>query len=550
MTYEFNSNDSVSNDVSNPFKIENIFLLLSAMVLIAGAVSILFDAGGYFRARNDKVAAVAVALSSALFGTAVTFLINALSQIRFYLGRKYPVGLANEVPSGSYGMAEGGMAVVDTLRQSAVEFPEPQGPLNGLLYSLIKPLITAPPPIQAAAVQHFHGVVAMTGILLSMGASFFFSAGTEHEGLISWMYLPMTGLSLLPPFMKSQTEDFNTEEVGNAKKMLWKLVGLVTFAILAPVLIPRYTPPFHVPPLWIAPFLLLTTSMVASVIFLLSLISQMDSVLQTSVSCEQTTISMNCHPAQLWPKLNRDLQDNWVRGIPNRVYANVVPAMNNSERDSFQGYVLEETQPTAFLNMSADDMQQGVGARHRRYLITLCVWGLFLSCLAAAVGAFYAPRFADMQRMEISRVILVIIALGVTTLLAFRIGHLLWSRMYFKSRLMLIGVEGTFQSGEMRIGNQFSGHVQSRATVTRVQDATLRMWTSDIVTVSFGKAGKRFIMALTPADNFAKTLVSELKEFALSQSSITIPTSNVDLKKAKVIGKMNHVLSSHSQALC
>lgn len=115
--------------------------------------------------------------------------------------------------------------------------------------------------------------------------------------------------------------------------------------------------------------------------------------------------------------------------------------------------------------------------------------------------------------------------------------------MYFKSRLILIGIEGTFQSGEMRIGNQFSGNVQSRATVTRVQDATLRMWVSDIVTVSFGKAGKRFIMAMAPADGYAKATVDGLKEFALSQSSVTAPTSIGDIEIAKSIGRMNDALA-------
>lgn len=545
MTYEFNSGDKVANDFPNPFKIENVFLLLSACALIGGAVSILFTARTYFHDHEDRVASMSVMLAAALFGTAVRFLIQALSQIRFYLGRRYPVGLADEVPSNGFGLADGALPVIETLHQNAVEFPEPQGPLNGLLYSLIKPLITSPPPIQAAAVQHFHAVIAMTAILLSMAASYFFAAGTGYEGVISWLYLPMTGLSLLTPFMKSQTEDFNADEVGNANKMLWKLIGLVSFAILAPVVIPRYLPAPQVPPLWIAPFLLLSTSMVASVLFLLSLCSRLDNVAQTSVSREQTTISMNCHPAQLWPKWKRDMQENWVRGIPNRVYANVEPGMTDMDpsRGAFQGYRLEETQPTTFINMHAGDAKGTPAEHHVRYLIALGLWGLTLSIIAAVIGAYFAPRFVDMTRIEISRVLLVVIALGVATVLAFRIGHLLWSRMYFKSRLILIGIEGTFQSGEMRIGNQFSGHVQSRATVTRVQDATLRMFVSDIVTVSFGKAGKRYIMAMAPADGYAKATVDGLKEFALNQSSVTAPTATADIEIARSIGRMAAALA-------
>ena len=542
MTYKFNATDRVTNDATNPFKIENVFLLLSAVVLISGAISILLDARSYFHDHEDKMAWITVALTITLFGTAVKFLITALSQVRFFLGRNYPVGLADEVPAGSFGMANGGMSLVQTLRQSALEFPEPQGPLNGVLYAIFKPLATCAPPIQAAAVQHFHAVVTMTGILLSMAASYFFSVGKEHEGMVSWIYLPLTGLSLLGSFKNWQTDDWDEDNVGNANWMQWKLIGLTIFTILAPVLIPRYMPALHLPGLWVPSFLLLTTAIVTSVIFLLSLMSQMDSVQQTSVSYEQTTTSMNCHPAQLWIKLNRELQDNWVRGVPNRVYANVVPGMTNSERDTFQGYLLEETQPTAFSRVAGEHMQSPHASRS--YLIALNFWGLMLTTIAVAVGSYYASHFVDMPSIETSRVILIIIALVNTSVLAFRIAHLLWSRMYFKSRLLLIGVEGTFQTGEMRIGNQFSGQVQSRATVTRVQDATLRIWASDIVTISFGKAGKRFIMGLTPADGFAKATVSGLKEFATAQSSITAPTSPTDIELAKSIGRINEALAS------
>lgn len=299
------------------------------------------------------------------------------------------------------------------------------------------------------------------------------------------------------------------------------------------------------PPLWIAPLLLLTTSMVASVIFLLSLLSQLDGVSQTSVTCEQTTISMNCHPRQLWPKAKRDQQSNWVRGIPNRVYANVPPGIANAEssRGGFQVYLLEETQPTSFVNMNASDAKGTPIARHVRYLVALNAWGMVLSVVSAAVASRYAPHFAGMERMEISRVILVVIALGVSTALAFCIGHLLWSRMYFKSRLVLLCVDGTFQTGDVPIGNQLSGNVQSRATVTRVQDATLSMWVTDIVTVSFGKSAKRFIMAMAPADGYVKSTIGDLKQFALNQSSITAPTSNGDIEIAKSIGRMSVALA-------
>jgi len=118
--------------------------------------------------------------------------------------------------------------------------------------------------------------------------------------------------------------------------------------------------------------------------------------------------------------------------------------------------------------------------------------------------------------------------------------------MYFKSRLIWIYIDGTFQSGDVRIGNQFTGNAQSRATLTRVEDATLRVWVTDIVSVAFGKEAKRFIMAMAPADGYAKSLADGLKEFALNQSSIAIPTSNNDFIKARAIGLLDAAVTSQN----
>jgi cytochrome b subunit of formate dehydrogenase len=550
MTYAFNASDKVANDVPNPFKIENIFLLLLALALTSSAISILFTARTYFEIQEDKFGAVAVTLATAQFGAAVTFLAWALSQLRFYLGRKYPIGLAEEMPLNTHGLAAGALSVINTLQQQTIEIPEPQGALNGILYSLIPSLITSPQPIQAAAVQHFHALIGMAGVFCSMTVSYYHFAGGTDEGMISWFYLPMTGLSLFAPFMSTRTMEFSLDVASNANRMLWKLIGLLSFAILAPALAPRHLPALHVPPMWTAPFLLLIAAMVATGIFLLSLFAHLEEKPQTSVSIEQTTISMNCHPAQLWPKIRRDMQSNWVRGIPNRVYANVAPGMAtaDSSRGAFQGYLLQETQPTVSGSRESVDTLARSTDSGRRYLITLNVWGTALGIIASMVGAYFAPRFIDMQCMEISRVALVMFALCAGTVIAFRSGHLLWSRMHYKSRLILISIEGTFQSGDMFIGNQFSGNAQSRATITRVQDATLKIWVSDVVTLSLGKDNERFVVAMTPADDYAKATLDELKKFAANQSSVAAPTTIADIEIAKSIGYLNAALATSFHA--
>ncbi|MBY0240237.1 MAG: hypothetical protein K2X55_13070 [Burkholderiaceae bacterium] len=533
MSYEFHAGDDVANDIPNPFKVENIFLALAASGLMVGGVSTLLAGRDYYAADAVRVAAVSVALAIVMLSVALNFLVRTLSQLRFYLGRKHPRGLAKELGPASEGMSKSALAVIEQLRSGSIEFDEPTGPLNGILYTLIKPLITAPPPVQAAASLHFHALMAALGLLLSKAGTYFLVQGTAHEGVVSWMYLPLTGLSLLTPFQRKPAEEFNAAKVDDSSKQLWKLIGLIAFSVLAPVMVPHSWSAYLIPPMWIAPLLLLVTTLVVSSMFLGALRVQLDDARQTVVSCEQTTISMNCHPAQLWPKVSRDLQSMWVRNTPNRAYANVRPGATDCERGAFQGYILEETQPTPAFGMGEDAVRAMFAGKATRWLIALNAWAAILCVGAGAVGIYFVPQFAEMGRLEISRIVLTVIALTVSAGLAFRAGHLLWSRMYFKSRLLLVVIDGTYQQGEVRIGNQFSGNVQSRATVTRVEDATLRIWVADVISVAFGKDARRFIMSMTSADGFAKSTAEGLKLFAAQQSSVASPTAAGDLEKAQ-----------------
>jgi cold shock CspA family protein len=549
MTYDFNSSDSLLNDVPNPFRFENFFLFITAAVTMAGAVHVILTAKHLFQVHDDKLAAVTLSLAMILGAVAMKTLIKALSQVRFFLGRRFPLGLAGELPVTETGVGVGTEELLETLRHRAIHFPEPQGALNGVLYSLVKDLITSPAEVQAAAVQHFHSIIAMAALLFSLAVSFFVFSGTAHEGVASWLYLPMCGLSLLTPFMQQDRLNVDAKpdaqaEATTANGALWKLMGLVVFSIMAPVVIPRVLPAFAIPPMWIAPVLLLSGSIVASLLFFFALTARLDSASHTSVSCEQTTIAMNCAPAQLWTAISRDFQSSWERSIPNRAYANIPPDVSEGERGSFGGFIVEETQPVPTSTTQFRTWSEAIEVTSARMLLLLGAWGVVCACASSVVAAYFAEKFADMEHMEISRVFLVVTALSLVAVLSHKIGHLLWSRMQFKSRIYWIETSGTFQTSQINIGNQFRGHTQSSSTLTRIEDATLRVWVTDVVSVVFGKDGHRSIIAMASADGIAKSIADRLVAFAADQSSVATPTSNRDLERAQSIGVLDAAVRS------
>ena len=553
MSYEFNSSDTLLNDVPNPFKFENTFMFLTAAITMAGAIHIILTAKHLFQAKNDTLAGVTLGLAMLLAGVSVKTLIKALSQVRFWLGRKFPSGLAGELPVKECGVGVGTEGLLDMMRHRALDFPEPQGALNGVLYSLVKDLITSPAPVQAAAVLHFHTILQLAALLVSLIVSYFVFSGSAQEGVASWLYLPASGLSLLTPFTQQNRLSMDAApdtqaQASTADGALWKLMGLVVFSIMAPVVIPRLLPALSIPPMWAAPALLLFGSLAASLLFFFALTGRLDRASGTGVSCEQTTIGMNCAPAQLWTAISRDFQSSWERSIPNRAYANIPPDVSEGERGSFGGYIVEESQPVPTSTTQFRTWSEAFQVTSARLLLALGAWGVMCAAAASFVGAYYASNFATMERMQISRIILVVIALCLVVVLSHKTGHLLWSRMQFKSRIYWLETSGTYQSSKIAIGNQFKGHTQSCSTLTRIEDATLRVWITDVVSVVFGKDGHRSIIAMAPADGVAKSMADRLKSFAADQSSVATPTSGRDLQRAQSIGALDSAVREATAA--
>jgi hypothetical protein len=135
-------------------------------------------------------------------------------------------------------------------------------------------------------------------------------------------------------------DGFSADRAKTGDRALLNLIGLIAFSIITPVLIPRFAPHLSISPMWIPPAVLLTGSIITCALFFAAIVCDLDSAPETTVSCEQTTIAMNCPPAQLWSEIDRDFQRSWDRGIPNRAYENVPPDVASGERGSFGGIVL------------------------------------------------------------------------------------------------------------------------------------------------------------------------------------------------------------------
>ena len=174
MIYTFNAGDNSATDYPNPYRIENCFLRLSALMLIAGGVATLLSARSYLQATQDGLATLTGIVALACFALGIRFGLRALSQLRFIIGRNSLRGLASEVPLDQRGIGFGSNALMQTLRQQAISFPERETWLSGLLMSLIPSLASSPPPLQTAAIRHAQALVGMPAMLCQWACPWYF----------------------------------------------------------------------------------------------------------------------------------------------------------------------------------------------------------------------------------------------------------------------------------------------------------------------------------------------------------------------------------------
>lgn len=206
--------------------------------------------------------------------------------------------------------------------------------------------------------------------------------------------------------------------------------------------------------------------------------------------------------------------------------------------------MLEETQPVPTSAGLCSTWTEAFQTSCHRLLLLLGAWGVSMAAACAFTATRFAEQFGNMSGLEITRSILIVMAFGMVTTLSFRIGHLLWARMHFKSRIFWIETSGVFQTSRISVGNTVRGHAQSSSTLTRVEDATLRVWVTDLNSVTFGKDGKRSIIGMAPADSVARSIADRLVAFAANQSAVATPTANRDLARAASIGGLGTAVST------
>jgi len=535
MAYEYGSS-AKGLDFPNPFRVENVFRFIAAAVLIGGGLVAIFQGRTGLYAHIGGWALAPIIVGVAMLAAGIQHAAVGLSRLRFFFGRGKPAGLAGELADAQLGELVGAVALKSTIRGGAISVDEPTGALNGLLYSLVRPLIWAPQRIQWVAQRLFRTGLTLAVVLLGLLVSLL---GVLSEKDMAWLglfFFVYAAALLLKPLESGSQASTHLGSAG--------LIVLVLVAILAPVLIHAISsalPNLGGIDLSGQALFLLLCALVSVLVFFVAVLRQMVAPPQTTMACELATVSMNAPPNQILVELDREMQRNWIEQIPNRRYARYVP-QTIGDNGTFHGELLEETQPMPRDDMRTVSFSHALAEPRYRWLTVLSALGV-LYTVAGSIALLLFTHQVTMGELAPALWKYVCYAGGMFSLALFclRAGHILWARFDFVSLMTWVEIDGTFQRSHTAVGAPFTDRVRTEKDIVSVNDMTLRVWVAEVDSVTFGSESERRIVGLRGLTDRASALRRQLINFAADQSSVDMPTSRRDVEKIAALGAMNQL---------
>ncbi|MFZ6647087.1 zinc-ribbon domain-containing protein [Undibacterium sp. TJN25] len=543
MSYEFNPESQVF-EFPNPYKVENTAIIASgAVMLLAGGLTLVMVRERLSHGMDGRAVAV-LGISVLLLLLGIGLLARAFTRLRYFFGRNRPANLAPVLPQDKDGNSAPADAYKETLRQNALTYPEPKGPLNGLLYSWLPNLIFAPGVIQRTAQTQFYNFLSLAATFISFLICWLLLGQDSANGWIGLVYSAFAFFQIMRPMTQKSGAAGRTGAVTEAAQVgIGSLIVLIILAVLGPVLLGMAGS--HLPDLGGLSIngvlcVALVCALAGCAVFGLALKNQLQPAPQAVGSARVTeTMTMNAHPNKLMEELDRLLMTRWFSLIPNRRYTHKSP-MVVGQQGKFSAEMLEETQPRPQPNRIASGIGHALSTPQFFWLT--CLTGL--ATVYLIVGAF-AAILACRNILGGEPVVTAIafalsqIAVGM---FCYGASHALWGRFDFVSELIWVDIGGSYESANVHLGNQLSSNVQTTKNVINIESMTMRVWVSEIDTVIFGKDDARQLIGMRGLQHVADELAGALKGFGETRSMVVAPTSTQDLDRAQKVGAMNQLM--------
>ncbi len=546
MSYEYSSS-SQNFTFPNPLREHNMFVGAAAAVSGLTGFLLLFQARAALRSGAHIQALAASAVAFALIMVGGYLLFQLFSQLRFFFGRGRPQGLAPQLAPDQTGTSTAAEAVIkESLRQQALEYPEPGDPLSSLLYSLVPDLIYAPRPVRAFAERQFQAGILTVALLAGLLVSAILGGGEggRVSGWVAIILFVISAPSLLNPKSGANTD------LGISVLSVPKMAALIAFSVLGPVAIALVGNALPNPPFGIGATTLLLLLALAGVLyglFFTAVVRHRMAAPSTTVSMIQDTWNISVNPAMLSAEFMRAMQDGWWEKIPNRRYCRIDPLVNLADRTGeFHGSIVEETQPVPFVIDGARIDGQGSDqpfASGNPMIITLINGYALLLTVVASVASFLLVGALTGGGTGVGSLAACTLFVWALAKAAFTVARFLRLRFDFRSHVIWMEMNGTYAAAEVAQGNRYTSNLHSSSQVVQIEGMTFRLWVAEVHSAAFGKDGARYILSMLGKPAMAAALAKRLKDFITSQATLVSIGSSGDQDRAQRSAMMNAQLN-------
>ena len=543
MSYEYSS-DQAQLDFPNPYRVENMLWAARAAILLVCALLLLLLARKHLAAQAMGSFVVPIALGITLTVWAALNFVSIAKQLKVFFGRGKPAGLAAELATSELGTSDTAKDLMHTVRQGTLEFAIPKGALNGVLYSVVKDLITAPAYIQNVLQNRFSNLASYGFLLLVMSVAMLFVFGSPVQGWVGAFFLGLVVFLAVKPVSGGDAESkvsFNITQI----------VVLTLIAILGPValtFLQDKLPDFSWASFGMQAFVILLALAIIEGVFFVAVQKHIDPPPAVGKVDIQGAVSFNSDPNLLMQEFDREMQRNWAHRIPNRRYTRQLPQIALNQRTgNFKGVLLEETQPMAPSAFDKLDWSAVMAYPRFFWLMLIDALGVALTLAGSIALVIFAVQFDPLQEWK---PVLGYATLGLSLVAvggyAFRSAHTLWGRFDFESTLTWIEMEGSFIRSKIDLGNRLQDRVFTERDVINVENMTLRVWVTQLRSVVFGHQSHgsvtpRFITGMLGQPKEAEYLKDLITQFAGAQSIVVAPGTSEDARRMAMMGAMNQL---------